>query len=671
MGRRSFWLRFAAVFVLLTLGTAGLPAPVPASPARGSVGPEVLLQQADFAHGTYIIDRPGTYRLAEDISFNPNSPDALTAALRDGTIPPGVAAALDLSSPVDAYRAGMPLPTQFATEPGPFSPGGPLDQRYDPAAYGVGFFAAIVVAADDVVVDLAGHTLEQSEEHALLQRFFALIELADQPFLPSQGPSGFGTEITPARQVTIHNGTLGRSSHHGIHGNLNEDVRVEDVDFRGYEVGAIALNGVKGLVVEDVTATNRKDIPVLGTFSSGQFIKPYIDHLVRSGSTATLTVDGHEIDAASAQASLRAAINAVHHDIIVEPNTRRGRAVISGQNHPAERSLFHNPSGLIDGNSYSFLTNGNGVAVNGFPHAPAPAEESSDVVFEDVEVYRQHADITEIVALDADPLDLFGKAMIDPVGAVFQVFNSDPSTGEPVTMSSLDPAQARYTGNVVANAQALVAKAAAAGDFDGSQLDISRTNFTDEVLDWVEGEPGSETLASVTTRYLCNGDSMFHVNKGAIAFKMDAVRGLTMTDVSVRSVRNEGDYGSDRCGDYTNGYSHGAATLEGYGGAWVRGISLAGATDVEIEDVRLRGLVSDWGSAAGVDILTDSSDISLEDVRIRNVKAGRYGPIPVGHPGALTNSYGVRIGANVGEVEVEDLRVRSLKGHKISDLRDP
>ena len=169
------------------------------APSLGAESADVTVLTADdFRYGTYIIDEPGVYRLGEDISFNPNSPATLTAAVADGSIPPWLPAALGWSSPVTAYHSSMPLFTQLTTEPdGPFTPGGPMDARYDPAAYGVGFFAAIAIEADDVVLDLAGHTIEQSAEHALLQRFFAVIELADQPFVPSQGPAGFGARSSP------------------------------------------------------------------------------------------------------------------------------------------------------------------------------------------------------------------------------------------------------------------------------------------------------------------------------------------------------------------------------------------------------------------------------------------------------------------------------------------
>ena len=286
VGQRHSSLTTLGVAVAALVGLSAM-----AAPTSGASDEVTYLSGDDFTYGTYIIDRPGTYRLAEDISFNPNSPDTLTAAISNGQIPDEVARTLGLPFPVDAYHAGLPLRVQLA--PGgvaEFAPGGPLDARYDPAAFGLGFFAAIAITADDVVLDLAGHTLEQSDEHALLQRFFALIELADQPFVPGQGPASFGSELRSAERVTITGGTIGRSAHHGIHGNGNADVTVEDVDFDGYEVAAIALNGVDGLEVRDVTAVNHKAVPILGTYSAGRFMEAYVDYLVDSGSAVTALV---------------------------------------------------------------------------------------------------------------------------------------------------------------------------------------------------------------------------------------------------------------------------------------------------------------------------------------------------------------------------------------------
>ncbi len=614
---------------------------------RANAGePAINIDGDDFKYGTYIIDKPGTYRLTEDISFNPNSPATLTEAAGDPATS-WMAGVLGWPSPVDAYHAGMPLFTQYL--PGgtsDFAPGGLLDAQYDPAGYGIGFFAAIAITADDVVLDLNGHKIEQSAEHALLQRFFAVIELADQPFIPNQGPFGFGDGIDSATNVTIKNGVIGRSSHHGIHGNGNENITISNVNFDGYEVGAVALNGVQGLDIVNSTAINRKDVPVLGTFSSAQFIKPYVEHLVDTGSVTTLTVDGVALSAADIQAALEAAINNVHEDVILDRHQVDGRAGIDATEHPDEYALFHNRLGVVDGNSYSYLVNRFGVAVDGFPTVPDGVNTiaSTDVRFTNVHVENQHSAINEVIAINDG-----GSAATDPVGAVFQTHNLHPDTGVPVTISDYDDALAEYTGNVVANAQALVAKGAANGEYASSPLDISRLNIPSDVVAWVEGQPGAETLAAIGASYLCNGDSMFHVNKGAIGFKMDGADGVRLTNTSVHGLVNHGLAGSSMCGDYTHSTSHPAATLYGYGGAVVRGYSFSGSADVRVTRATAHGLESYGGTAIGFDVLTDSSQVTLTRTQASVLS---YGWVPIGSPTATAETIGFRISADASGVSL-------------------
>ncbi|HSF85559.1 MAG TPA: hypothetical protein VLG28_07895 [Acidimicrobiia bacterium] len=637
---------FAALLAAAMLLTVLAAAPAAAARPSGDRPTVTTLTNDDFTYGTYIIDKPGVYRLGEDISFNPNSPATLTAAVASGEIPYWFAQALQWPMPVDAFNAGFPLFTQFV-EGGTsdFAPAGPMTAQYDPSAYGVGFFAAIAISADDVVLDLSGHTIEQSAEHALLQRFFAVIELADQPFVPGQGPAGFGDEIDAAKNVVIRNGTIGLSSHHGIHGNGNENITISNVDFVDYEVGALALNGVQGLTVSNSTAVNRKDVPVLGTFSSAQFIKHYINDLARHSSTTTLDVDGETLGVLDIRDGLIDAINNVHADVVASPNIVDGRAVIDSAVHPDEYALFHNAAGVVDGNSYSYLVNAMGVAVNGFPHAPgADGLPARDITFRNVHVVDQVALINEIPALDAGVSAGHGSAAIDPVGAVFQTQNRHPDTGELITVSSERLDLAEYTGNVVANAQAFVAKAEAAGEFAGSTLDLSRLNITADMLAWVEGASGSETLGRIGATYLCNGDSMFHVNKGVIAFKMDAAEDVRLTNTSVSGLENLGAAGTGLCGDYLNGVSHPAATLNGYGGSTVRAYTFSGTHDAVMRNASIEGLRTAYGSAFGVDVLTDASNIMVVDAVIDDVAAGIAGawasPTPTKDPKAYGFYFG-------------------------------
>lgn len=137
---------------------------------------------ADFADGSLIITQPGSYRLCEDIIFNANPPSVL------GT------------SPAEAFDPN-------------------LGAKYDENTFGLGFFAAIVIASDGVDLYLDGHTLQQSEAHALMQRFFALVELSSSPFIRGAGPAQFvgdDDDFYTSQNVGIYGpGVLGRSAHHG------------------------------------------------------------------------------------------------------------------------------------------------------------------------------------------------------------------------------------------------------------------------------------------------------------------------------------------------------------------------------------------------------------------------------------------------------------------------
>ena len=191
-----------------------------------------IIRQEHFSDGTLIIDTAGgNFKLGENIEFKPNPVGTLTTKADAGLVLPDEPTASEIMA-LDASLAGRPLLSQYDLDgPGP-------DQGYDPAAFGIGFFSAIAIPADNVTLDLNGYTLEQSEEHALLQRFYANIELGSAPFIPGQGPHDFGSTFDPAKNVAILNGTLGLSSHHGIHGNSNENVTIQGIDFEDFEVAS-------------------------------------------------------------------------------------------------------------------------------------------------------------------------------------------------------------------------------------------------------------------------------------------------------------------------------------------------------------------------------------------------------------------------------------------------
>ena len=246
---------------------------------------------------------------------------------------------------------------------------------------------------------------------------------------------------------------------------------------------------------------------------------------------------------------------------------------------------------------------------------------------------------------------------------MFQVRNTHPLTGVPITVSSLDDTEARYVGNPLANAQAFLAKAVHSGDLGNDRLDITRLNIPGSVVGWVEGRAGSETLADIGTTYLCNGDSMFHVYKGAIAFRLDAVEHAMLVDTSVYGLENIGTPGDGVCGDYSDSISHPAATVNGYGGAAVRAYSFAGAEDVIVVRSGARDLSSRSGPAAGFAVLTDSTRVSLIDARVRSVDAGWGDEMPGGAPNNEAHASGFYVADDTGSVTIIRACVTDLDGY--------
>ena len=208
------------------------------------------LSQRDFDNGTLRIAEPGLYRLTGDISFEPT----------------GAVGAPDFLPPLDA-----------------------------PKAFVLGFFAAIAIESARVILDLNGHRM-QSQAHRLQMRFFSVIELASSPFRPinasavgdatftspdhtrSQGPADFGKDLSTAAYCIVRNGTIGRSSHFGIHGNDVYRVLLEDLEVTQWEATGISVNAARELLIRNVLVhTNARDVPVRSSYSQALATLPALD----------------------------------------------------------------------------------------------------------------------------------------------------------------------------------------------------------------------------------------------------------------------------------------------------------------------------------------------------------------------------------------------------------
>lgn len=596
------------------------------------------------------IKTPGLYRLTEDIIFNPNQ----------------------VAHPSDS---GDPNPAQF------------ISGSLDPMAFGIGFFAAIVVTASNVIIDLNGHMICHALAHQIQQRFFSVIELANAAFIPKQGPHDFTNSLIAANNVHIKNGRIANSAHHGIHGNNNKNIIISDVIFEGYEIAACSLNNVNGLYIDNCTAKNSTSIPILGSFSASRFIRPYLKAIESSGysittqlettnlaSTATTftlpanTIKGIRIGdefyfndtkiasvtavdinarivtltyvggqspppndstliiksihtASRIQQDVRDEHLKVHTHLITnkksinEPTLADGELLgllktADGDVVPIDTPYYANYDGVLDGNAYGFVVNGAGMATLGFPKNNASS--SKNVRIKNVIVQSTKAKVSEVKAHTTAE----GSPMNDPIGAILQIIHFANRSPEKEALLKFS-----YVMNPIALAQLVVAKAINGG-FNFGNLSTKRNTITNDIISWTESNNtfGTGTHSKKTT---CNGDSMHHVNKGIVVFKMDALDRGYLYNCRVFNVENLGLKGKLADGNdaYNNslGKSNASATYNGYGGANARAFSLASSRYVKLENCEVNTLTVQNGLAIGCDIHLDTSDIHILNMSIKDV----------------------------------------------------
>ena len=513
------------------------------------------LWQHNFENGTIIINISGEYILGESISFNPNR---------------------------HPFGDSMPKSEQFI-------PNG----IYDPATYGIGFFAAIVIATDNVRINLNGFRLEQSTEHALMQRFFSLIELAPSPFLKDQGPHDF--TCTPidkfqgANHIEIYNGTLGRSSHHAIHGNNAVDIFIHDIICYDFEVACIHLNGGKDIFIKNMQVGPSRKPPVTGLFSAARFILPYIKKIISN--------DSSNVECSNPIIHLNQTYNLTAVQIYNELSSLLDEtytAVVIDTKDENIPSLVRNIPKLVDGSSvYGFLFHSLGVAINDLSMSnPNPAKYITNITIQDVTISGIHLRGTEVVARRIKLNS--SKVQIDSVGTVFD-FDM---------VTSLDK---KYINNPVANAQLLVAKYKNCV----APLSMSRNSITDDTIKWAEGLNKYPSYNS-TDMNICGGDILFHVNKGAFGIRIDVARNIILRNISITNVSNDGLAASLRCGNYYKsiGTSHPNAIIPGYRGADATGIVVSMSSQVSFEEVKVSNIFSFAGTANGIWIVMNSYDIN-------------------------------------------------------------
>ena len=425
-----------------------------------------FLRQSNFDNGTYRITMPGIYTLAENIVFSPN-----------------------------VHNQGLPT----------------FDQRtsgsYSSKAYVLGFFAAITIETDNVILDLGGYTIEQSIIHQRQQRFYAHIELSSTPFPHKAGPADFGIVAPACQDVIIRNGTLGRSSHHGIHGNQCATVVIEHLVITGQEVAAISINGSNNMLIRHVNIGNIGKSDFNSALSQATFALKVLTKIVKRIPNTFFPFNG-------GSKTVKQVFHALENDIA---NATKGVRC-------APKYML-TANGLSDCNAYGIVMAGKGVHVGQARTKPVEPH-NSDIILHNICIDRVHTEPVEIVAHACPKLNpapnsgAYGAPRsVGPFGDVIHI------------RPALDRKGYYIAGNTLLDAQMVIAGLGVGPEERGN------TNVCEKLLAWARGDIA---LNKATDVYIKGGDSMGHHMKGTHGLFFPQAHEVLIAHVKIGAVINDG-----------------------------------------------------------------------------------------------------------------------------------
>nr|QBK92178.1 MAG: hypothetical protein LCPAC304_05250 [Pithovirus LCPAC304] len=493
------------------------------------------LTQSDFEKGTFRITKPGKYILKENITFAPN--------------------------PKNDFR---PLSTQRDYAGRPFS---------------LGFFAAITIEVDGVEIDLNRKTLRQSDKMAWMQRFYANIETASTAFISGQGPGKFGKSILSPKYIYIHNGTLGRSSHHGIHGNGNQYVLIENVVMVDYEFVGSAINGGTYIVHRNCKILhNFKDLKVLATWSAALFALQFSDAIAKNVSDTSNMDAGLFNEFSHSHLRLRASIRKAKKELFA--------------NRIVSNDLFRNEKKLADGNVYGILTNPLGVAIHAFASKQSMKElpPASHFFVENCEIQDLEGDVDEVVGF----VNKNKKAQKGLSGDLLKLADCTYEDGS-------------YRSNEISDmifSLAAIQRTYPTWDYGTLHIDT-------DVLRWSHGELSFAQLTERGYLFQTGQDSMGHTGKGVLGIRIDGTNNVVLANNTVKNITNHARLGAE----------FNKSTDKTYLGTITAGIHVAYSRGVWIEKTLIENIRSYNGEASGIKGI-NTSKLFLHQSSVRDIESG-------------------------------------------------
>eukprot|EP00486_Rosalina_sp_Unknown_P011600 CAMPEP_0201592860 /NCGR_PEP_ID=MMETSP0190_2-20130828/190632_1 /ASSEMBLY_ACC=CAM_ASM_000263 /TAXON_ID=37353 /ORGANISM="Rosalina sp." /LENGTH=876 /DNA_ID=CAMNT_0048051805 /DNA_START=469 /DNA_END=3099 /DNA_ORIENTATION=- len=588
--------------------------------------PITYLTQEDFIGGTYRITTRGEFILTENIVVAFNEPSE------------------DIQSDPDFSPNAYDLDDLY------WYPRHDQDEKYEGlytyhGKFTLGFFAAISIETDDVVINLNGFSLSMDYKFYFQQRFFSLIELGNQPFIGGQGPANWGADQVFASNVIVKDGILGLSSHHAIHGNHNNNILISNVRMTQFDVAGFGCNACVGIEITDcIIGPQNTNIPVLGRYTHARAFLPRIQALVDHYGTEYMTfADREPILVTDLADRLVTQMDMIYNHVI------NGVEYDDDEEEWAEtKALFYNPTGWMDGgSSYGLVFSGDGAAVIGIG---CRTSGTSDITVNNVEIYGIYTQPIEKPKFQSD-------------GAIRLSF-FDGLDWPAVTTGIEDPYTAKYIGDSYTDLVFTV------NHFVDSWYYLNSLRITPAMTDFAE--TGDTSAFGDEYEGVCGSDIQLHSSKGAIGLRIDGTQNINLNNIYVHDIQNWGALGIDLCGEYHYPtVSHEDPQIQyGYTGNRAQGI-IASYASGTMSDITVENIESYYGSAWGM-VLYKGNEFGLSNINVKSVYAGTQ--LTATEAQALTLPNEMPLACSVelrdeaivtSDVEFADIVGQDVIGHKL------
>jgi hypothetical protein len=497
-----------------------------------NVDSAIPLSQSDFDSGSYRITKPGYYYFTENVSFRP-------------------------IAEAEATRTDIP----------------PIDA----------WFTALSVECDNVIIDLNTKTFECAQEFINTNSFkvFSLIELSNSPFPHFDFAYRGETKLKTAHNVEIKNGIIGRSSHHGIHGNNNSDIYVHDVVIRDWEVAGIALNSLlNGEIKDSVISGIEHKVPFTGQLALMKSAEVMLKNLVRKG----------DVVAASYMSALQ--------PLITDPT-------FNGETYP---------SGASEGNCFGIFLN------RAFDIGPVVPRHCADGTVNSVVI-----DNVTICNVKCEMLEVIGIANNNGVqlkGFPYGILRWEDAYPNGV-----------FAPNALIKAQVYGANAV--------KPQLYPAGFADNIL----SDQPDEALFLSHVKPVFNADDAGHRMKGAYGIRVDCGHGVTIKDcriINIQGLGVQGKYLSDIAANENYAfeptrYNADARPFEvgRYTGNDVYGISLAACRNCHVINTKVLECWSRNGHVHGIAVINGSEANIFENCISSDHYAHLDNPTDLVNPSSL------------------------------------